>query len=157
MILAALAAHTPHMRSAAVSRDDGEGAVLGMAGGAGRRPTTAHLDGAAPFLPGLLQVLALSRLVFEFSSKLEGFMSLVPELLSTVVLLGADPAREVGREVLLTSQPTRRQTDAPIILLLICSTGTHLADVSRSVPFIHSNPLSGLLCLCVVCRWWAQS
>lgn len=42
-----------------------------------------------------MQVLALSRLVFEFAPELEAFRLAVPDLLSTVMLLTEDPAREV--------------------------------------------------------------
>lgn len=42
-----------------------------------------------------MQVLALSRLVFEFAPQLEAFRLAVPDLLSTVMLLTEDPAREV--------------------------------------------------------------
>jgi hypothetical protein len=43
----------------------------------------------------MIQVLALSRLVFEFAPKYESFRATVPQLLATVLLLSRDPAREV--------------------------------------------------------------
>ena len=61
VVLAALAAETPHMRSAAV--------------------------------------LALAHLVFEFGPQRPAFRATIPELLSTVLMLGADPVKEVVKAV----------------------------------------------------------
>ena len=61
VVLAALAAETPHMRSAAV--------------------------------------LALAHLVFDFGPQRPAFRATIPELLSTVLMLGADPVKEVVKAV----------------------------------------------------------
>ena len=61
VVLAALAAETPHMRSAAV--------------------------------------LALAHLVFEFGPQRPAFRATIPELLSTVLMLGVDPVKEVVKAV----------------------------------------------------------
>jgi ribosomal RNA-processing protein 12 len=61
LVLAALAAETPHMRSAAV--------------------------------------LALAHLIFEFAPQSPAFRASIPDLLATVLLLGADPAKEVVKAV----------------------------------------------------------
>jgi hypothetical protein len=53
------------------------------------------------------QVLALARLVFEFAQEVDSFRDMIPNLLTTVLLLGTNPNKEVRGEDEELAQPAK--------------------------------------------------